>query len=308
MRIGKLLVGTAVSFAALAAGGMLRAQDGLDGLERIGKPTPGGTSLQPAATEVARDIHFLDNMILWIITGITLLVMVLLLWVIIRYNSRVNKTPATFTHNSVVEVLWTLGPIVILIFIGAFSLPVLFKQLEIPKADLTIKVTGNQWFWNYEYPDQNISFDSYMIGQPATLDGDQAYVLNDEVKAKLKAEGYNQDEFLLAVDNPLVVPVGKYVVLDVTSADVIHAFAVPAFGVKMDAIPGRTNRTWFKADKIGMYFGQCSQLCGKDHAFMPIVVKVVSQDAYEKWLGRARAQFAEAPVTRKPGKLTVASR
>jgi len=303
MRIGKSLVGTGVSFAAIVAGGMLRAQDALDGLERIGKPTPGGMSLQPAATEVARDIHFLDNMILWIISAITLLVMVLLLWVIIRYNSRVNKTPATFTHNSVVEVLWTLGPIVVLIFIGAFSLPVLFKQLEIPKADLTIRVTGNQWFWNYEYPDQNIAFDSYMIGQPATLEGDQAYVLNDEVKAKLKAEGYNQDEFLLAVDNPMVVPVGKYVVLEVTGADVIHAWAMPAFGVKMDAIPGRINRTWFKADKIGIYFGQCSQLCGKDHAFMPIVVKVVSQDAYEKWLGRARDQFAGTPR-----KLTVASR
>ncbi len=285
MRIEKSLVGIGVSMAMMAAGGAVWAQDALNGLERIGKPRLGGMSLQPAATEVARDIHFLDNMVLWIISAITLLVLALLVWVIIRYNSRANKTPATFTHNSVIEVLWTLGPIVILIFIGAFSLPVLFKQLEIPAPDLTIKVTGNQWFWTYDYPDQGFGFDSVMLD-----------------KEELKDAGYMPDEYLLAVDNPVVVPVGKYVVLQITGADVIHSWAMPAFGVKLDAIPGRLNQTWFKADKEGIYFGQCSQLCGQGHAYMPIVVKVVSQDAYDKWVKSARQEFAGEPRS-----ITVAS-
>ena len=196
----------------------------------------------------------------------------------------------------------------ILVFIGAFSLPVLFKQQEIPEGDIHIKVTGYQWYWGYEYTDHDFAFDQYMIGQPATMDdedeaaGAQAYVLSDAMKAKLTRAGYNEDEFLLATDTQVVIPVNKVVVMDVTGADVIHSWTIPAFGVKQDAVPGRIAQLWFKAEKEGIYFGQCSELCGKDHAYMPITVKVVSQEAYEAWLDGAIEEYAGTPRT-----LTVAA-
>jgi len=265
--------------------GLAMAQDGLEGLGNVGKPHAGGTAFQTPGTDLARDQQWLENMVNVVMIGIVVFVTLLLLYIILRFNKRANPKPARFTHNTPIEVTWTIVPIVILVFIGSFSLQVLFKQQEIPAGDITIKVTGNQWYWSYEYPDQNFGFDSFLLAR-------------DE----LAAYGYNPDEYLLATDNAVVVPVGKIIVMEVTGSDVIHSWTVPAFGVKQDAVPGRTAELWFRAEKEGIYFGQCSELCGKDHAFMPITVKVVSQEAYDQWLLRAKAEFAGLPQT-----ITVAS-
>jgi cytochrome c oxidase subunit 2 len=265
-----------------------------EGLQIIGVPTDKGLGFQPAATELARDLQWLDGMILWIITAISIFVVALLGIVIVRYNRRANPEPASFTHNTPIEVLWTVGPILILLFIGSFSLPVLFKQQEIPEGEVNIKVTGYQWYWGYEYTDHDFAFDSYMIGQPATVGN---YVLTDEVEAALVEAGYSRNEFLLATDTAVVVPVNKTVVMTVTAADVIHSWTIPAFGVKQDGVPGRLAQLWFKAEKEGVYFGQCSELCGKDHAYMPITVKVVSEEAYENWLKGAKEEYAGAPAS-----------
>ena len=277
MRIISKIFGVIAGMSAMPA----LAQDGL---EIIGVPIDRGLGFQPAVTELARDLQWLDAMILYIITAIVVFVTALMGYVIIRYNRRANPNPASFTHNSPVEIAWTVIPVLILTVIGVYSLPVLFKQQEIPEADLTIKVTGNQWYWGYEYVDHGFGFDSFMIG-----DGK---VLNDEVEAELVAAGYTRDEFLLATDTAVVVPVGQIVVMQLTGADVIHSWTIPAFGVKQDAVPGRLSQLWFKAEKEGVYFGQCSELCGKDHAYMPITVKVVSQEAYEEWLKGAIDEYA----------------
>lgn len=276
--------------ALMLAAPAVTAQAALDGLESIGKPEPRGTGFQPPATELARDIVWLDTMILVIITLIVIFVMALLGIVLFRYNARVNKTPATFTHNSPIEVAWTVVPILILVFIGAFSLPILFKQQEIPEADVTIKVTGYQWYWGYEYVDHEFAFDSYMIGTGE-------YKLTDAVREELFEAGYSEDEFLLATDTAVVVPVNQTVVMQVTGADVIHSWTIPAFGVKQDAVPGRLAELWFKAEQEGVYFGQCSELCGFAHAYMPITVKVVSEEAYLAWLEGAIEEFAGDPTT-----------
>ena len=287
MRLKSLVTGLAAMFAAAPA----IAQEGL---QIIGVPTDKGLGFQPAATELARDLQWLDGMILWIITAISIFVVALLAIVVVRYNRRANPEPASFTHNTPIEVLWTVGPILILLFIGSFSLPVLFKQQEIPEGEVNIKVTGYQWYWGYEYTDHDFAFDSYMIGQPATVGN---YVLTDEVEAALFEAGYSRNEFLLATDTAVVVPVNKTVVMTVTAADVIHSWTIPAFGVKQDGVPGRLAQLWFKAEKEGVYFGQCSELCGKDHAYMPITVKVVSEEAYEDWLKGAKEEYASAPAS-----------
>ncbi len=264
----------AATTATLGAGASL-AQDGFENLPTIGKPVPEGLGFQPAATELARDLQWLDGLILVIISAIVVFVMVLLLIIIARYNSRANPTPARFTHNSPLEVTWTVVPIIILVFIGAFSLPVLFKQQEIPEADLVIKATGYQWYWGYEYVDDDIAFESFMLD-----------------KAALAEYGYNEDEYLLATDTAVVIPTGKTVVVQVTAADVIHSWTIPSFGVKQDGVPGRLAELWFEVDEgaEGVYFGQCSELCGKDHAYMPITVKAVTQAEYDAWLaGPAQA-------------------
>ncbi|WP_415182625.1 cytochrome c oxidase subunit II [Phaeovulum sp.] len=262
----------------LAAGAAL-AQDAITGLEVVGKPHSGGLGFQPAATELARDQQWLDHMLLWITGAITVLVVLLLIYAIIRFNRRVNPTPARFTHNTPIEITWTVVPILILVVIGSFSLPILFKQQEIPAGDITIKVTGYQWYWGYEYPDEGVSFDSLLLA-----------------KEDLEEYGYAPDEYLLAADNAMVVPVNKTIVVQVTGADVIHSWTVPAFAVKQDAVPGRIAQLWFKAEKEGVYFGQCSELCGQSHAYMPITVKVVSDEVYADWLERAKNDFAAAPV------------
>jgi len=265
-----------ISRAGLAMGlGVLLSSTAVaQSLEVIGAPTPKGIGFQPASTEVASGLQGLDHMILIIIGVITVFVTALLLIVIVRFNRRANPTPARFTHNTPLEVLWTLVPVLVLVFIGSFSLPQLFKQQDFTevKADLTIKVTGNQWFWSYEYPDEGVSFDSFKLE-----------------KDQLAAAGYDESLYLLATDTAVVVPVGKTVLVQVTGADVIHSWKVPAFGVMQDAVPGRLAQTWFKAEKEGIYFGQCSEICGKDHAFMPITVKVVSEAVYAKWLEAAKA-------------------
>lgn len=243
--------------------------------ETIGKPEPKGLGFQPAATELARQIHSLDGLILAIITIITVFVTALLIYCIVRYNRRANPTPGTFTHNTPLEIAWTLGPILILVLIGSFSLPVLFNQQEIPEGEVHIKVTGYQWYWGYEYTDHEFAFDSFLLP-----------------KEELAANGYNEDEYLLATDTKVVVPIGKTVVMDVTGADVIHSWTIPSFGVKQDAVPGRIAQLWFKAEKEGIFFGQCSELCGKDHAYMPITVQVVSQEAYDEWLKGAIEEYA----------------
>jgi len=279
------------------------AQDNLriDGLEVIGAPIDGKMGFQPAATRLAQDIHDLDYLILVIITIITLFVTGLMGWVIVRYNKKRNPQPASFTHHTPVEIAWTVGPIVILVLIGAYSLPILFRQQEIPQADITIKAIGHQWYWEYEYVDEGFGFESYMIGAPATLTAEDedagavANMLNESMIKKLEEAGYSRNEWLLATDTSVVVPVGKTIVVQVTGADVIHAWTIPAFGVKQDAVPGRLAELWFSADKEGVYFGQCSELCGQAHAYMPITVKVVSEEAYAEWLGKAKAEYAGIP-------------
>lgn len=290
MRIGMYFTKIATLMTSTFVAGSVWAQDALQDLEVVGIPTPGGIDFQPAATEVAEDLHWLDNMILVIITAITIFVTVLLAIVILRYNKKANPTPARFSHHSVLEVAWTVIPILILIVIGSFSLPTLFKQLEIPEADVTIKVTGAQWYWTYEYPESEVIFDALMLGQ-----GEPG--LTQAVKDELAEYGYDESAYLLATDNAVVVPVNKVVLLQITGADVIHSWTVPAFGVKLDAVPGRLAETWFKAEKEGVYFGQCSELCGKDHSYMPITVKVVSQEAYDEWLEGAIEEFANIPAS-----------
>ncbi len=278
MRINTTLSGLWASFSVIFMGFSASAQDALEGLEIIGHPVTRGMNMQPASTSVAADLQWLDGMVLWIITVITIFVTLLLLIVIVRYNRKANPEPAQFTHNSPLEIAWTLIPIIILVFIGAFSLPVLFNSQEIPEADVTIKVTGNQWFWTYEYVDNEFEFDSMLLER-------------DE----LEAAGYSQDEYLLATDTAVVVPVGKVVVMQITGSDVIHSWAMPAFGVKQDGVPGRLAELWFNVDKEGIYFGQCSELCGKDHSYMPITVKAVSPEKYEAWLQGAKAEYANTP-------------
>ncbi len=263
--------------AAIVAQASL-AQDALQGLERVGKAVPKGIAFQPAATELARDMQWLEYMLNVVSFAVVGFVVLLMLVVIVRYNSRANPKPAQFTHNSPIEVAWTIIPIVILVFVGAFSLPILFKQQEIPAADITIKATGYQWYWGYEYPDHEFEFDAFMLA-----------------REELEEYGYMQDEYLLATDNAVVVPVGKTIVMQVTGADVIHSWAMPAFAVKQDGVPGRLAELWFNVEKEGVYFGQCSELCGKDHSYMPIVVKAVSQEVYDEWLKGAIEEFAGVP-------------
>ncbi len=290
------------SFKAITAAGLglaLPSAALAQALEIIGQPVPKGTEHQFAATDIARDLQWLDHTILVIITVIVIFVTLLLALVAFRFNSKRNPKPATFTHNTPLEIAWTLIPVLILVFIGSFSLPALFKQQEIPVADITIKATGNQWYWSYEYPDEGISFDAFRVDAATKIDDEAAgwgkdqpmgppQILNEIALKKLAYYGYNKDQWLLATDNAVVVPVGKKIVVQVTGSDVIHAWAMPAFGVMQSAVPGRLGQLWFTAEKEGVYFGQCTTLCGKDHAYMPITVKVVSQEAYDKWVQQAK--------------------
>jgi len=229
----------------------------------LGQPAPWEFRLQEAATPVMENITWFHGLLLTIITVITLFVLALLVTVVIKFNARANPEPSRTTHNTLLEVAWTLIPVLILVTIAVPSFRLLFLELDVPKADLTVKATGKQWYWSYAYPDNG----KFEFKQPR----------------------------LLGVDNEMVVPVNKVIRVQTTGADVIHSFAVPSFGIKIDAIPGRLNETWFKATKVGMYYGQCSELCGKDHAFMPIAVRVVSDQDFAAWVEDAKKKFASAP-------------
>jgi cytochrome c oxidase subunit 2 len=251
-----VLGGVTAAFAATAA---------------TGQPHPWQLGLQAGATPVMDDIIWFHDFLLWIIAAITLFVLTLLVYVVLRFNARANPVPSRTTHNTAIEVIWTVVPVLILVTIAVPSFRLLFYQLNTPKADITVKATGKQWFWSYSYPDSKFEFDSLMV-QTADLKPGQPR--------------------LLTVDNEMVVPVNKIVRVLTTGADVIHSWAVPSFGVKIDAIPGRVNETWFKAEREGRYYGQCSELCGRDHAFMPIVVHVVSEKDYTAWLDQAKKKYA----------------
>ena len=264
-QMGRRLLGLAVAGIALVAGGAASAE------ELLGQPAPWEYKLQESATPVMDNIMWFHDWLLVIITMITLFVLALLITVVVKFNARANPVPSRTTHNTLIEVAWTLIPVMILVALVVPSFRLLFLELDVPKADLTVKATGKQWYWSYAYPDNGkFEFNS---------------LLAQDKKPRL-----------LGVDNELVVPVNKVVRVQVTGADVIHSFAVPAFGIKIDAIPGRLNETWFKATKTGMFYGQCSELCGKDHAFMPIAVRVVSDQDFTAWVETAKKKFAANPA------------
>jgi cytochrome c oxidase subunit 2 len=233
--------------------------------------------LQAAGSPINHKIRWLEHYTLWFIIPVTLLVLVLLVIVAVKFRASANPVPSRTSHNTAIEIIWTVGPVLILFFLAIPSFNLLNAQLELPDADLTVKATATQWQWNYEYEGaaNPVAFDSYM--------------LKDQDRDAAGKTDIGRYPRLLAVDNEMVLPVGKTVRMLVTAAptDVIHAFAMPAFGVKIDAVPGRLNETWFKADAEGMYYGQCSELCGKDHSFMPIAIRVVSEEKYNAWLAQA---------------------
>lgn len=267
-RLGALL---AALFAAGAAAPAL-AQ------EIIGQPRPWGLGFQPSVTPIKDQMHAFHDLLLIIITVISLFVLALLVFVMLRFRASANKAPSRTTHNTLIEIVWTTVPVLILVVIAIPSFRLLYASDRIPEAEITIKATGMQWYWNYEYehPEQGVfQFDSYM--------------LTDEEAA---AAGLPR---LLAVDQEIVVPVDTTVRVVVTAGDVLHAFAVPAFGVKIDAVPGRLNETWFRVTTPGIYFGQCSELCGTNHAYMPIQVRAVPREDYDTWLEEMAQQYAEAP-------------
>jgi cytochrome c oxidase subunit II len=251
------------------------------------QPVEKGLGLQPPVTEVGRDITvFHDWVLMPIITIISVFVLALLIYCIVAFNKKANPVAAKFTHNTTLEVVWTLIPVAILVFISLFSFPLLYKADQVPqKVDLTIKVTGHQWYWGYEYPDQNgISFDANMLTE-------------EDAKAAGKP-------YLLATDNAVVVPVNKTVRLQLTATDVIHGFLVPAFGIQMDASPGRLGEMWFKAEKVGTYYGQCTQICGVKHAYMPIEVKVVTQPEFDAWVASQQSADAGTPAPTQTAQVT----
>jgi cytochrome c oxidase subunit 2 len=261
-----------MGIAALAAGIGVQAR----AADLMGQPTPGGMGLQPAASILKHRAAFFHNIILLpIITAISLFVAFLLLICIVRFNKRANPTPAKWSHNTTIEILWTGLPVLILMVIAIFSFQLLYAYHAIPKPDLTVKVTGYQWYWGYEYPDQKLpEFTSNVLSE-------------DDAKKK-------NVPYLLAVDHAMVVPVHANVLLLVTGADVIHDIGVPAFGLKTDAVPGKVNQTWFNAEQTGVFYGQCDQLCGVNHSQMPIEIRVVTQPEFNAWVASQRTP-APAP-------------
>jgi cytochrome c oxidase subunit 2 len=274
MQLVKRLIAFVVAGVTVVAAGAVAAATG-----DTGQPHPWQLGMQRGATPVMDDIIWFHDFLLWIIVAITLFVLALLVIVVVKFNARSNPTPSRTTHNTTIEVIWTVVPVLILVTIAVPSFRLLFYQLNTPKADVTVKATGKQWFWSYAYPDDKFEFDSLMVQEKDLKAGQPR---------------------LLTVDNEMVVPVNKIVKVLTTGADVIHSFAVPSFGIKIDAIPGRVNETWFKAEREGTYYGQCSELCGRDHAFMPITVHVVSEQAYMAWLADAKKKYASTDDSAHP--------
>ena len=277
MLVRKRLTLVAITLVAILMGGKAA-------LAGLGQPSPWQVGLQQSASPVMDNIIWFHDFLLYIITGIAGFVLVLLVIVMVRFNARTNPIPSRTTHHTLIEIAWTLIPIVILMFIAVPSFKLLFFQLNVPPADLTVKATGKQWYWSYSYPDNGqFEFDSLMLKEGERKEGQPR---------------------LLAVDNEMVVPVNKTVRVITTGSDVIHSFAVPSFGIKIDAVPGRINETWFTATREGVYYGQCSELCGKDHAFMPIAVRAVSEQAFSAWVEEAKKKYAREEV---PPATTVAA-
>lgn len=269
------------ALAAGAAAGLITAFFGVSAFaeDKLGQPTNWAIDLQPGVTPLRHQAIWFHNAILLpIITIITLFVLGLLVWCIIRYNKRANPVPARWSHNTPVEIVWTVVPVLILMTIAIFSFRLLFDYHDMPKPAVTIKATGYQWYWGYEYPDQKVA----------------EFVSNILPEEQAKAKGV---PYKLAATEPLVVPVNKTVRVLVTGADVIHAFAVPSFGIITDAVPGRVNETWFRAEKIGTYYGSCRELCGVDHAFMPIEVRVVSDADFAAWVASKHGSMAAPTPT-----------
>ena len=281
------LAGMAAASAAVATviGTAAAVADEIRGI-----PVPGGAGFQPASTPVMYDLIWLDSFIHWIMFAIVVLVTGLILYALWRFSEKKNPEPAKFTHNSRLEVAWTAIPVVILVIIAIPSLQLLSKQVVVPEADITIKATGHQWYWSHEYPDHEFEIDSFMVA-PGFASFDVA-MADEQGRAEIERHGVTRETWLLQTDTEVVVPVGQTVRLLVTASDVIHSWAMPAFGVKMDGIPGRLNETWFRVDYPGVYYGQCSELCGKDHSYMPITVRAVPQEEYEAWLVQAAETYA----------------
>jgi cytochrome c oxidase subunit 2 len=237
-----------------------------------GQPVPWQTGLQEGVTAIKHQIASFHDLLLAIITAICLFVLGLLVYVMVRFNAKANPTPRKFAHHTPIEIVWTVVPVFILIVIAIPSFRLLYFSDVVPEADMTVKAVGHQWYWSYEYPDHgNFTFDSFMKEESDLQPGEPR---------------------LLAVDNRMVVPVNKTIRLQTTSTDVLHSFAMPAFGVKIDSVPGRLNETWFKAEREGIYYGQCSELCGVNHGFMPIAIEVVSEQKFNEWVGKAQKEYA----------------
>lgn len=272
MRAGAGFVGMLLAATAALVSGAASAFAG------TGQPSDWQINFQGAASPVMESIHSFHAFLLVIIFAVVLLVAGLLAVVALKFNEKANPVPSRTTHNTLIEVAWTVVPVLILVAIAIPSFRLLFLELDIPKADMTVKITGHQWYWSYEYPDNGaFSFDSLLVAEADLKPGQPR---------------------LLSVDNEVVVPVGKIVRVQVTAADVIHSFAMPSFGVKIDALPGRLNESWFQATKEGMFYGQCSELCGRDHAFMPIAIRVVSEAEFATWVEQAKKKFAATDAPR----------
>lgn len=265
-------VGLLAAMAALGVGPAFAQEFG---------PQPGGIDLQPAATPVQAQIIEFHQLVMVLITAITLLVLALLIWVVLRYRRGANPTPKTFSHNTTVEIIWTVAPVLVLVLIAFYSFPLLAAQERTPKADVYLKVTGVSWAWNYSYPDYGVEIASYPLSAEAAREAGKP--------------------FRQAVDTPLVVPVGATVAATVTSADVIHSWGIPSFGFKQDAIPGRLNEGWFKVEQEGVYYGFCYELCGLNHSFMPVEIHAVSPQRFAAWIseqgGDASAYVSPAART-----------
>lgn len=277
-------IAVAIAFAGVAPAA-LAAESGMS-MWQLG--------FQASVSDVMDDITSFNNLTLVIMVAVVLFVLGLLIWVIMRFNAKANPVPSKTSHNTTIEIVWTVVPILILVVIAVPSFRLLNKQLEIPEYEMTIKATGYQWYWGYEYTDEgmeDVSFDSIMVG--SYTDPEEDIASRQEV-ADARGLTLNEVPRLLATDYDVIVPVDTIVRLQVTAADVIHAFAMPSMGVKIDAIPGRLNETWFEARETGVYYGQCSELCGKDHAFMPISLRVVTKEQYAQWAEAAKNDVDEA--------------
>jgi len=267
MAVKRLFLRWLVAAAALLGG--FAAAEAAEPI--AGQPVPWQMGFQPAASPIMEQITEFHNLLLVVITVIALFVLGLMIYVMVKFNRKANPTPATFTHNTLLEVLWTVIPVLILLVIVVPSFKLLYAEGTIPEADITVKAIGNAWYWEYEYPDEGFGFTALMVDE-ADLEPGQPR--------------------LLTSDTPVVVPAGKVVRVLITANDVLHSWAVPALGVKTDAVPGRLNETWFMANQPGTYYGQCSELCGARHAFMPIEIKAVTEAEYEEWLVTAREEYA----------------